>query len=48
MGVVLVLDKRIITKNYGRYFLEALPQCPTRHQSLEQVLSWQRDFLEKK
>ncbi len=26
-GVVAVLDKRILTKKYGRSFLESLPQC---------------------
>ena len=26
-GVVAILDKRIITKRYGRAFLESLPQC---------------------
>ncbi|MEQ9617942.1 MAG: helicase C-terminal domain-containing protein [Deltaproteobacteria bacterium] len=27
IGAVLVLDKRIISKFYGRYFLESLPDC---------------------
>jgi len=26
-GAVLVLDKRIISKNYGKYFLDSLPNC---------------------
>jgi ATP-dependent DNA helicase DinG len=26
-GVVVVLDKRVLTKQYGRWFLESLPQC---------------------
>jgi len=26
-GVVVVLDKRVLTKQYGRLFLEALPRC---------------------
>ncbi len=26
-GVVAVLDKRVLTKQYGRYFIESLPQC---------------------
>lgn len=29
-GVVVVLDKRIISKRYGRSFIEALPVCTTR------------------
>lgn len=26
-GVVVVLDKRVLTKRYGRFFLESLPNC---------------------
>ncbi len=26
-GVVAVLDKRVLTKQYGRWFMESLPQC---------------------
>lgn len=29
-GVVVLLDKRILTKQYGRYFLESLPTCTTK------------------
>lgn len=29
-GVVAVLDKRVLTKQYGRLFLESLPQCEFR------------------
>ena len=28
MGIVVVLDNRILTKQYGQAFLDALPQCP--------------------
>jgi len=27
-GIIVVLDNRILAKQYGRYFLEALPRCP--------------------
>jgi ATP-dependent DNA helicase DinG len=27
-GIVVILDNRIMTKNYGSAFLKALPQCP--------------------
>lgn len=27
-GIIVVLDNRILTKNYGQSFLAALPQCP--------------------
>ena len=26
-GIVVVLDKRIVTKQYGRQFLEQIPDC---------------------
>ncbi len=29
-GVVVILDKRVLTKQYGRLFLESLPQCTLR------------------
>jgi DNA polymerase-3 subunit epsilon/ATP-dependent DNA helicase DinG len=29
-GVVAILDKRVITKRYGRAFLDSLPQCTVR------------------
>jgi DNA polymerase-3 subunit epsilon/ATP-dependent DNA helicase DinG len=33
-GVVAILDRRILTKSYGRFFLESLPSCTTRQGSL--------------
>ena len=27
-GIIVVLDNRILTKQYGRFFLDALPKCP--------------------
>jgi ATP-dependent DNA helicase DinG len=27
-GIVVILDPRVLTKNYGRTFLNALPKCP--------------------
>lgn len=29
-GVVVILDKRVLTKQYGKLFLESLPQCTAR------------------
>jgi DNA polymerase-3 subunit epsilon/ATP-dependent DNA helicase DinG len=29
-GVVVILDKRVMTKQYGRMFLESLPRCTVR------------------
>jgi ATP-dependent DNA helicase DinG len=27
-GIVVILDNRILTKPYGRAFMQALPKCP--------------------
>jgi ATP-dependent DNA helicase DinG len=27
-GIIVVLDNRLLTKNYGRSFIEAMPKCP--------------------
>ncbi|HEY2124221.1 MAG TPA: helicase C-terminal domain-containing protein [Chthoniobacterales bacterium] len=29
-GIVVILDNRIVTKTYGRSFLQALPKCPVK------------------
>jgi len=29
-GVVAILDRRVLTKKYGRAFLDSLPQCTVR------------------
>ncbi|MGH8092824.1 MAG: ATP-dependent DNA helicase [Chthoniobacterales bacterium] len=29
-GIVVILDNRVVTKTYGRAFLNALPQCPVK------------------
>lgn len=36
-GVVLVLDKRLVTKRYGQMFLEALPDCTVVRQRTERI-----------
>lgn len=36
-GVVAVLDRRIITKRYGRAFLESLPECTVRTGSVRNL-----------
>jgi ATP-dependent DNA helicase DinG len=30
-GIIVVLDPRIMTKSYGRSFLESIPACPIEH-----------------
>jgi DNA polymerase-3 subunit epsilon/ATP-dependent DNA helicase DinG len=36
-GVVAILDRRILTKQYGRAFLESLPNCTTRLGALAEL-----------
>ncbi len=37
-GTVAILDHRILTKAYGRYFLRALPPCRISHLALDRYL----------
>lgn len=36
-GVVAILDRRVLTKKYGRAFLDSLPQCTVRVGSLNEL-----------
>ncbi|MDP3185110.1 MAG: helicase C-terminal domain-containing protein, partial [Anaerolineales bacterium] len=36
-GVVAILDRRVLTKKYGRAFLDSLPQCTVRVGSLDEL-----------
>lgn len=36
-GVVAIFDRRLITKQYGRYFLDSLPRCTTKQGKLEKL-----------
>ncbi|HCB48319.1 MAG TPA: hypothetical protein DEP47_02035 [Chloroflexi bacterium] len=36
-GVVVVLDKRILSKRYGQAFLEALPECTILRQRIDRL-----------
>ncbi len=36
-GVVAILDRRVLTKQYGRLFIESLPQCTTRISPLNEL-----------
>ena len=38
-GSVIILDHRVLTAAYGRYFLRALPACATEMIALENYLS---------
>ncbi len=36
-GVVVIMDRRVLTKRYGQLFLESLPQCTVRVDSLNNL-----------
>lgn len=36
-GIVAILDRRVLTKQYGRLFIESLPQCTIRQASLNDL-----------
>ena len=44
-GAVLVLDRRIISKFYGRYFLDSLPECGRLIDSSQEVISGLEKFF---
>jgi len=44
-GAVLVLDKRLISKFYGKYFLNSLPDCARLMDSSENIVSVLKSFL---
>jgi ATP-dependent DNA helicase DinG len=44
-GVVVVLDGRLLRKNYGRAFLNALPETKTCFESFDVILHAVEDFL---
>lgn len=45
-GVVLVLDKRIISKHYGKFFLDSLPKCKKVTGLAEEVIKELELFFE--
>jgi ATP-dependent DNA helicase DinG len=45
-GVVVVLDKRVTSKSYGRLFLESLPECTVQKAPLMNLASTARAWLE--
>lgn len=46
-GVVAVLDKRVMTKQYGRLFLESLPHCNVKQGPLGNLARLAGQWLEK-
>ncbi len=47
-GIVVVLDKRLLTKSYGPMFLNSLPQCTTARASLAKLPDAARRWLAMK
>ncbi len=46
-GVVVCLDNRLITKGYGRLFLNSLPNCQTLFAPLDEVQKQMAEFYRK-
>lgn len=44
-GTIWILDRRLVTKTYGAYFLESLPPAPFRQGPLETLLPHARNFF---
>ena len=44
-GVVLILDKRIVSKQYGSYFINSLPDCMKIRGKLDSILPSIKKFL---
>ena len=46
-GVVTVLDKRLITKPYGKMFLDSIPKTKQCFESFEKIIYTIKDFIKK-
>jgi ATP-dependent DNA helicase DinG len=44
-GIVAILDKRVMTKQYGRLFIESLPQCTLRQGPLNNLARQAGEWL---
>ena len=44
-GAVLVLDKRIVTKRYGKYFVNSLPDCSRAYGNYEDMVDDLKQFI---
>lgn len=45
-GVVVVMDKRVTSKSYGRLFLESLPECTVQQAPLMNLAQAARDWVD--
>lgn len=46
-GVFIVLDRRMMEKSYGKYFIQSLPNVPIERQSLKETLQSIVDFFDQ-
>jgi ATP-dependent DNA helicase DinG len=46
-GVVVIFDSRILTKSYGRMFLNSLPPCAVQRGPLAQLPQWAMRWIEE-
>lgn len=46
-GIVVSLDKRLLTKAYGRFFLDALPACTIERDSIANMAKRAAEWLEE-
>ena len=46
-GVVVVLDKRVTSKGYGKLFLESLPDCTVQKAPLMNLPAAARQWVER-
>jgi len=47
-GIVIITDQRIVSKNYGRLFIESLPVAAQRAGSLEDLIVLTRDWFNER
>jgi ATP-dependent DNA helicase DinG len=45
-GVVVILDRRILTKKYGKFFIDSLPRCHMEIKGLDQLPKLAAKWLE--
>jgi DNA polymerase-3 subunit epsilon/ATP-dependent DNA helicase DinG len=45
-GVVAIFDRRVLTKGYGKQFLDSLPQCTRRDGRLNDLPAWAAKWID--
>lgn len=44
-GIIIVFDRRIVTKSYGKAFLQSIPQVPIQRKGVNEIVSFIHDWL---